>query len=360
MNIVSTIMQFITPMIASRIASSLGISNGVVNTAIAAALPTILAALAGKAATPTGASALAATLGQQDSNLLGNFASMLGGSNQAALVNSGTQALSGLLGGSSTNALTGALAKFTGASSQQSGSLIGMLAPVVLGSLAQTQKSGGLDAGGLAKLLEGQKSNIAAAMPVGFSDLLGGSGLLDSIAGNLKAAAPKIEAPRTPAMPSMPQAPAFNWMPWAAGAVALLGLFYIFNMPAPVTVPKVAVPAATPAPVAASVANATAAMDEAKKIFGGLTSSLGNIKDVATAQSALPQLTASSTALDGLTKLAGSLAPDAKTQLKLLVSATMPQLSPLVDTILKIPGAEAILKPVLDAIMTKMTGLSKI
>lgn len=351
-------MQFITPMIASRIASSLGISNSIVNTAIAAALPTILAALAGKASTPTGATALASALGQQDSNLLGNFANMLGGSGQSALVNGGTQALSGLLGGSSTNALTGALAKFTGASAQQSGSLIGMLAPVVLGSLAQTQKTGGLDAGGLAKLLDGQKANIAAAIPAGFSDLLGGSGLLDSIAGNLKAAAPKAEMPRAPSVPSTPKASTLNWMPWAAGALALLGLFFVFNKPA--TAPKVAAPTATPAPVAAPVVSATATMDEAKKIFGGLASQLGNIKDAATAQSALPQLTASSTALDGLTKLAGSLAPDSKTQLKLLVSATMPQLSPLVDTVLKIPGAEAILKPVLDGILTKMTGLSKI
>jgi Bacterial protein of unknown function (DUF937) len=349
-------MTFITPMIANRIASSLGISNSIVNTAIAAALPTILAALAGKASTPSGAAALASTLGQQDSNLLGNFASMLGGANQSALVNGGTQALSGLLGGSSTNALTGALAKFTGASAQQSGSLIGMLAPVVLGSLAQTQKSSGLDASGLAKLLEGQKSNIAAAIPAGFSDLLGGSGLLDSVQGNVKTAAPKIEKSHAPIVP---KAPAFNWMPWAAGALALAGLFYAFK-PAAVTAPKVAAPAAVTVPAAPNVANATAAMDEAKKIFGGLTSQLGNIKDAATAQSALPQLTASSTALDGLTKLAGSLAPDAKTQLRLLVSATMPQLSPLVENVLKIPGAEAILKPVMDAILTKMTGLSKI
>ncbi|MEQ1697605.1 MAG: DUF937 domain-containing protein [Hyphomicrobiaceae bacterium] len=354
MNIVTTIMQFITPMIANRIASSLGISNSIVNTAIAAALPAILAALAGKASTPTGAAALSSTLGQQDSNLLGNFASMLGGANQSALVDGGTQALSGLLGGSSTNALTGALAKFTGASAQQTGGLIGMLAPVVLGSLAQTQKSSGLDAGGLAKLLDGQKSNIAAAMPAGFSSLLGGTGLLDSIAGNLKPGAAKIEAPHIP----MPKAPSFNWMPWAAGALALFGLFYAFK-PGSVTAPKVAAPAVT-APAIPAIANATAAMDEAKKIFGGLTSQLGSIKDAATAQSALPQLTASSSALDGLTKLAGSLAPDSKTQLKLLVSATMPQLSPLVDTILKIPGAEAILKPVLDGILTKMTGLSKI
>jgi len=350
MNIVSTMMQFITPMIASRIASALGIPNTMVTAALTAALPAILAGLAGKAATPSGASALSTALQGQDPKLLGSFADMLGGPQQAAFVNNGTSALTGLLGGASTNALTGALAKFTGASTQQSGSLIGMLAPVVLGQLAGAQKSSGLDAGGLAKLLDGQKSNIAAAMPSGFSDLLSGSGLLDSVAGNLKAAAPKVEAPRKPA------AAGFNWMPWAIGSVAVLGAAYMFgtkpsvpSMPAP----KVAVP--TPA-----IAGANLAMDEAKKIFGGLTSSLGTIKDASSAQAALPQLTASSLALDGLTKMAGSLAPDAKTQLRLLVAATMPQLSPLVETALKIPGAEAILKPVMDAILAKMTGLSKI
>ena len=352
-NIVSTMMQFITPVIAGRIASALGISNTMVTTAIAAALPTILAALAGKASSPAGASALSNAVQSQDTNILGSFASMLGGPQQASLVNSGTSALSGLLGGSSTNALTGALAKFTGASTQQSGSLLGMLAPVVLSQLAQTQKSTGMD---VSALLNSQKANIASAIPSGFSDLLGGTGLLDSVSNNLKAAAPaapRIEIPRAPA------APAFNWMPWAIGALALLGIIYMMGNKPAVVAPQATVPAA-PIAVPANVANATAAMDEARKIFGGLTSSLGNIKDTATAQAALPQLTASSAALDGLTKLAGSLAPDAKTQLRMLVAATMPQLSPLVETVLKIPGADALIKPVLDAIISKMTGLSKI
>lgn len=365
MNLVSTMMQFLTPMITNKIASSLGINNAMATTAINAILPTILAGLAGRAGTPAGASALASTLGQQDSNLLSSFAGMLGGAGQTALVNNGTSALSSLLGGSATSALTGAIGKFAGTNAQQSGGLIGLLAPVVLGQLAQTQKSSGLDAGGLASLLAGQKNNIAAAMPAGFADLLKGTGLLDSIAGNLPNAAPmkpttvempKVEVPRGQPMPAEP---AFNWMPWAAGAAALLGLFYVFGgskpMPAPVAVEKAAAPAPT-----AAVAPAMEAMDQAKKIFTGLSSSLGNIKDTATAQAALPQLTSSSLALDGLTKMAGSLAPDAKTQLRALVAATMPQLSPMVETALKIPGVDAILKPVMDAIMSKMTGLSKI
>ena len=365
MNLVSTIMQFLTPMITNKIASSLGINNSLATTAIGALIPAILAGLAGKAGTPAGASALADVLGKQDPGMLGSFAGMLGGAGQNALITNGTTALSGLLGGSSTNALAGAVSKFAGVDSGISSNLLGMLAPVLLGQLAQTQKSSGLDAGGLAKLLDGQKGNIAAALPAGFADLLKGSGLLDSVAGQMKAAAPAAPAApkmEMPKMPAMPDAPSFNWMPWAAGAAGLLALFWAFggsNKPAPVpaAVEKAAAPAA---PAAAPAVSAAQAMDEAKKIFGGLTGALGNVKDAATAQAALPQLTASSTALDGFSKLAAGFTPDTKTQIKALVAATMPQLSPLVDTVLKIPGAEAILKPVLDAIMSKMTGLSKI
>ena len=358
MNLVSTMIQFLTPMIVNKIASSLGMSNAMATTAIGALLPSILAGLTGKASTPAGASALSSMLGQQDSNILGSFANMLGGSGQTSLISGGTSALSSLLGGSATNALSGAIGKFTGASSQQSSNLMGMLAPVVLGSLAQTQKSSGLDANGLASMLQGQKANIAAAMPAGFSQLLGGSGLLDSISDQMKGASPTA-APAKYDIPRTPEAPEFNWMPWAAGGVALLGLIWAFSgnktapTPTPAAIEKTtapAVPASTPA---------TAAMDQAKSLIAGLSSSLGNVKDAATAQAALPQLTSSAAAIDVLSKTAGGLAPDAKSQLAALIGGAMPQLSQLMATVLKIPGAEAILKPVLDTITAKLTGLSK-
>jgi hypothetical protein len=363
MNIVSTIMQFLTPMITNKIASSLGMNNTIVNTAIGALLPSILAGLVGKASTPAGAAALSSTLANQDSNLLGSFAGMLGGAGQNALVNNGTSALSGLLGGSATNALTGALGKFAGVDQKASGSLIGMLTPVILGQLAQTQKSSGLDAGGLAKMLDGQKGNISAAIPSGFADLLKGSGLLDSVGGTAKVATPSMDAPR---MPSVPAAPSFNWIPWAVGAVALATAFFVFgNKTAPVAVSpaaKVTTPA-TPTvvtPAVPAVAANTEALDQAKKLISGLTSTLGGIKDEASAKAALPQLTSSSTALDMLTKLTGGLAPAAKSPVIAMVEAAIPQLKPLIEAALKIPGAEAVLKPVLEGIMTKMTGFSKV
>jgi hypothetical protein len=357
MNIVSTAMQFLTPMITNKIASALGISPGLVTTAIGALIPGLLGSIAGKASTPAGASALSSLLGQQDPGLLGSFASMLGGSGQTSLISNGAGALSSLLGGSATSALAGAVGKFAGIDGTQSNNLMGMLAPVVLGQLAQTQKSSGLDAGGLAKMLEGQRGNIAAAMPSGFASLLGGSGLLDNITGSVKsAAAPKIEMPK---MPSMPSAPSFNWMPWAGGAAALAALFYLFSGSKVPTTPAMAPKVAVPATPAATPAPAVEAMSQAKNLIAGLTTSLGGIKDATTAQAALPQLTASSAALDALTKLTSTLSPETRSPITSMMAAALPQLSPMIATVLKIPGAEALLKPVLDGIMAKMTGLAK-
>ena len=149
-----------------------------VGKAISAAVPSILAGLTGSVA-KNGAGQLTNVLAKQDPSVLSNLGNLIGGPGQQSLIDSGTNALSSLLGGSSMNALTGALGKFAGLSGGQSTSLLGTLAPVVLGQLAQTQKSSGLDANGLTNLLNSQKNNIAAALPPEFAKLLEGTGLID-------------------------------------------------------------------------------------------------------------------------------------------------------------------------------------
>ena len=44
---------------------------------------------------------------------------------------------------------------------------------MVVGALGEQQRSGGLDANGLANLLSSQKDQITAAMPSGLADMLG-------------------------------------------------------------------------------------------------------------------------------------------------------------------------------------------
>ncbi len=370
MNLVSTIMQFLAPAIINKIAASLGMNQGLAGKAIAAAIPAILAALAGSASKGGGAAQLANVLSKQDPGLLGNFASMLGGSGQQAMVNSGTSALSSLLGGSSANALAGAVGKFAGIDSGQSGSLLGMLAPVVMGQLAQTQKSSGLDAGGLASLLNGQKDNIAAAMPSGFSNLLAGTGLLDSIAGNLKSGAATATGTATP----MPQAVVdegsslSKWLlPLALGVAGLylLSSYGCDRAPEKAMAPeKPAVtapaPAATaPAPAATAPAPAADLSGVATKALSGLMASLGTIKDEATAKAAVPGLQDAAKQIDGLKIAAGALSGDARKSIAMLIAAALPGITSSVEKAVGIPGVGAILTPVLGPVVANLEALSK-
>ncbi len=360
MNIVSTILQYLAPAIVSRMASSLGIESSLAQKAIAAAIPTILAGLAGKASSPDGARALANSIGQQDPGLLGNLTNILGGSQQGALVNAGSSVLGSLLGGSQVGGLAGALGKFAGLGDTASKGLLGMLAPVVLGQLGQVQKKSNLDAMGLASLLGGQKDNIAAAMPAGFSQLLGGTGLLDSISGNLKnvqAAAPVAPAPRPAASGGMGR-----WL--AIGAAALLGLL-AYNMlsrkapevavPAKPAAPSVAVPAAVPGvPAGVEIGK------QATTIVDGLRNAFGGIKDKATAEAALPSLKDYAGKLDGLRDSVGKLDPTARKTVADLISSLVPGLKGVIDTALALPGVGDLLRQPAGDILTKLGGLAKV
>ena len=187
-NLVSLVNQFLTPDMIGRIAVALGLDRNILQAAIGAVVPALLAGFSNTAAQPGGAQKLVDAARQQ-TGTLGNLASMLGAGGQSSLVEKGSQMLSALLGGQDQNSLGQAVAKFAGVSQGAAGSLLGMLAPVVLGTIGQQRQQGrSLDAGGITDLLASQKDNIAAALPSGFSNLLGRTGLLDALGGAARTA----------------------------------------------------------------------------------------------------------------------------------------------------------------------------
>jgi hypothetical protein len=382
MNLVSLAMQFLTPDMIGRIASGLGLDKGLAGKAISAALPSILAGIVGTSAKPDGLKALTSALGNQDPGLLGSLAGMLGGSNQSSLISNGSSMLSGLLGGGATGALAGAVAKFAGIGDGPAKSLLGMLAPVVMGTIGKQQQSAGLDASGLAKMLMGQKDNIASALPSGFAQLLGGSGLLDSIGPNLKAlsggtstttttsAAPKpapasastssSTASRTTTSTATPYATpkpasASLW-PWLGlAALAGLGWWYYFlsgeNKPRAVT--------QAPAAMQAMMVNGVDVGGQVKTLSDSLRTTLGSIKDAGSAQAALPKLQDAVSQLDKVKGLAASMPAGGKSSFTALISSLLGTLNPLFDTALAIPGVGGIVKGPIDQIRSAMTALSK-
>lgn len=219
-NLVSNINQVLSSDIAARVASSLGIDAAQVARAFQAGVPGLLAALTSLVSKPAGATTLSKAVAQQEPSVLSSLSGMLGGSGQTALIDRGTGILSSLLGGATTSTLSDAVGRYAGIDTGTSKSLMGLLAPVALGVLGQQQRTSGLDAAGLGRLLASQKDNIARALPAGFADYLSGTDVLD-----------RVDVPTTRVDPAYykPQPTSSNvgWIWPALGVLALAGLGWL-------------------------------------------------------------------------------------------------------------------------------------
>jgi len=360
-NLVSLVMQFLTPDMIGRIASALGLDRNNTQTAIGAAVPGLLAGLSGVAAQPGGAQKLIDAVRQQ-TGALGSFANMIGASGRSSLIEEGSQILSSLLGGRDQTALAGAVGKYAGLGQNASGSLLGMLAPIVMGTIGQQQGTRSLDAGAITSLLSSQKDNIVAALPAGFANLLGGTGLLDSLGGAARtatAAAGQTARVTTSAARAIGDtgeraaAVSLNWLYWLIPLLAIVALLiYFFARPAEQVVqPSVpTIPSLT-----------VGGLDIGKQVTDSITSlrtTLGGITDAASAQAALPKLREVTTQIDKVDGLLGQLSPEQRKVLAGMVNPLMPSLNQLFDKVLAIPGVAELLKPTIDALRAKLAMLT--
>jgi hypothetical protein len=174
-NLISLVMQFLSPDMVRRIAAALGLDRNKVQSAIDGAVPALLAAFNYTAAQPGGAQKLADAATRQIGSLR-NFASLLANGEQSSLFENGSQMLASLVSGQDQNAITEAIAEFTELEEGSSGSVLGILTPIIMGTIAKHQSAtGSLDANDIANLFATQKDNIAAALPSGFGSLLSGA-----------------------------------------------------------------------------------------------------------------------------------------------------------------------------------------
>ena len=99
-NLVSVVMQFLTPDMIAKIAfAAWGLTAAVAQKAIAGAVPALLAGLADVTSAPNGARQLSNALAQQQPGSLESIKSIIGGSGQNTLTEAGSNILSGLFGG---------------------------------------------------------------------------------------------------------------------------------------------------------------------------------------------------------------------------------------------------------------------
>jgi hypothetical protein len=365
-NIVSLVMQFLTPDMVGRIATALGFDRNKAQSAISGAVPALLAAFNDVATQPGGAQKLADAARQQTGSLE-NFASVLASGGQSSLLDKGSQLLSSLVGGQDQNALIGAIAKFTGLGQGATGSLLGMLAPIVMGTIGQHQSAArALDANGVANLFANQKGNIAAALPSGFGSLLRGTGLLNSLGDAARTAtAAGTEATRAATSTARAfgqtgqraagaaAAASSNWLYWL-GAIAAAAVLVAYFATRPTE--QVAQQGMNQAQ-----SLAVGGQDIAKQITDSVASvrtTLGGVSDVASAQAALPKLREVTTQIDKTEGAVGQLSAEQRKAIAAVINPLMPTVNQLCDKVLAIPGVSEVLKPSVETLKAKLTALT--
>lgn len=374
-SLVTLVLEQFAPGIIEKLTAAIGERPDSTRKAIGGLAPALLAGLAGVASTPSGADRLVAAARSQNPGLLDNLAGIIGGSDRAAVSDQGTSMLTSLLGGQAVGGLTSGIAKYSDINPSSAAGLIGMCAPIVMGVLRRRQSETRVNAGGLARMLLDQKESIAAALPSGLGDLLGGSGILDSISDRIGtatsaagAAGPTItdagrSATQTAAR-AMQVGPARAGIPaWAyvLGGLVLVGLlgYWLWGMQGERQTAQqageVVSGSSTPRPLIVGQ------VDVGKQVAGAIeiaTKSLEDVTDAASAKAALPPLKEAVLQLDQATGLAGQLPPQGKRALKDLVATGAPTLQQLIDKTAAIPGAADVLKPTLDALKAKLAAIS--
>jgi hypothetical protein len=104
----------------------------------------------------------------------------------------------------------------------------------------------------------------------------------------------------------------------------------------------------------ASVEGGSDMLEKVQGSFGTLSKLLGDIKDEATAGTAVADLNKLTESFGGMTELFGKLPDSAKGMVGQLFESSLSDIKPIIDKVMAIPGVEAVIKPAIDALMAKL------
>jgi hypothetical protein len=351
MNIVESVKEQLSGEALNRLSSFLGENEATTRSAVGATVPSLLSALAGLTNTSEGARRLASALSNFQA---GSGAPVSGQPGQ--LLEQGTSLLNSLFSGSNVSSIVSALSRYTGIGMSAVKNLVGYLAPIAMGTIASKFAGRSISPDGLKNFFSDQRSNIADAMPSGLS---------------LAETARPAPAPSRPTYPTgqrpVEEPNYLKWLlPLAALAAVLATLFWWGSRPRTTTVPTTHPPESgyvePPPPVAqppvaqprVTLPDATTLSRDLTGTYQSLTDALGQVKDVASAENALPTLRNLSAKLDTLKSYWDKLPEGGRAFLRSVTNQRLGSFKDEVSRVLAIPGVGNILKPVLDGIVAKL------
>ena len=347
MNLVEQIKSLLSEGLIHKLSSLLGANEGATKTALGAAVPALLSALSNLASSGGGAQKLVSALGRLDAGSLGHMLSDQPG----AILEQGSNILHSLFPNTTISGIINALARYAGLGPGVVQKLLGYLTPLVLGSIAGRFAGRAVNAQGLANMLAEEKTHIANALPSGFS--------LDEVLG-LTPARHTVPAAHEPA----PSQPVWLWSLLPLLALGLLTVF-LFRSCSPTPTPSTTTTfrSSTELTTRSAVPERSAVPDAARlstdftSNFGSLTGALGNIKDAASAEAAVPKLREFSDKLAGMKDMVDKLPEAAKAKFTDLLKADFGKLQDQLISLVWIPGVASKIKPVVNDITDKMASI---
>jgi OOP family OmpA-OmpF porin len=222
MNILSLIENQLSPQTIGPISNAIGETPEATKSALGAAVPGLLGSLLGKVGTsPNGAADLFNILKQGKSQgawpeSMGDVTNALSSGTPPA----GAQSLLGSLLGSKLGPVSDFIASHAGIKSGSAMSLLGMAAPLLMGTLSKQVSSQNVGAAGLGQLLSSQIPYVKDAIPPGLASTLGINNLLS---GREKMAASTAQSAYREAAPAGGGILKWAWVPIL---LALLGWFF--------------------------------------------------------------------------------------------------------------------------------------
>jgi OmpA-OmpF porin, OOP family len=191
LNLLNLLKDQFSDDLISKASGFLGESSGNTKSAVMAAIPSLLGGFINKTSDSSGAGTIFNMLssGNHDGGILNNLGNVFsGGNSSSSIMSAGTGILSSLFGGK-LDGISNIISSVSGINKGSSSSLLGLLAPIVMGMIGKQVKSQGVSsASGLASMLGSQKDLIKGFLPSGFSSALGLSSI-DDLGGKVSSAA---------------------------------------------------------------------------------------------------------------------------------------------------------------------------
>ncbi|MBK9149631.1 MAG: DUF937 domain-containing protein [Saprospiraceae bacterium] len=213
-NLIDLFKDEVSDQLVKHAGAYLGESESSVTSALGGIVPALLGSMIQKSSTPSGAQGLMDLIGKLDIGSLSNVAGLLGGGQSSvnSLLDSGS-GIVGMLLGAKSDSILDSIGKLSGLkNSNNTGALMKMAAPLLMGLIGKQIKGKGLN--GLVDLLAGQKSFVKAALPSGLSSVLN--------FGDFSMPKANVNMP----LGSGGNNSGMDWLKWALGALLALAVIY--------------------------------------------------------------------------------------------------------------------------------------